>query len=70
MNESKERPPLLTPDELAERLSIFDKDGKPHGKKVLQYAREGKLLPVRLSAKCIRFDPDNFITRKQKRFGG
>lgn len=69
MNEIKERPPLLTPDELAERLSIFDKDGNPHGKKVLQYAREGKLLPVRLSAKCIRFDPDSFLPKKQKGFG-
>jgi hypothetical protein len=58
MLEQQERKPLLPPDGLAERLSIFDKDGKPHGKKVLQYAREGKIPSVRLSSKCIRFDLD------------
>jgi len=56
MSNIKQRQPLLTPDEIAERLSVFDQDGRPHGKKILQYARERKIPSIRLSAKCIRFD--------------
>jgi predicted site-specific integrase-resolvase len=56
MKNRQRREPLLTPAEIAARLQVLDKDGEPHGSKILQYAREGKIPSVRLSAKCIRFD--------------
>ena len=43
------------PEEVAEHLSLYLPDGRPHREKVLELARKGKIPCHRFSNKLIRF---------------
>lgn len=55
--------PLLTYSEVAERLNVSTRH-------VRTFVAEGRLRPIHLSSRCVRFDPDDldaFLRRRKAR---